>query len=277
MALGREQTTSCSLSIVASPPASGVRNNELFNSPDADIIVRSSDNVDFLLHKKQLEFATGAFPPAKFTSDTAELDILRVAESASILEIIFQFCYLRRFPSISIQHLVFESLVLLVEAADKYEVFSLINSRQLYICLRDCIPSHPRSVLQLAAKYRHLELIKDIAPSLVHLPLAELVDILPSPIFKYWSLYREQWFSRLIDMLSGVPYYNHACNTGPSRSFAHRTLLYQLKKGEQPASKMANALSTSACPNCHEIAEVWRAKVAEVEASMPPLDLPLDF
>lgn len=101
------------------------------NAADADIVVRSSDNTNFHLHKRNLEFATGAFPPADTVVNINET--IQLSESAATLEILFQFIYPRRFPSL--EKLEFEPLMLLAEAGQKYEVFSLINACQFQLRL----------------------------------------------------------------------------------------------------------------------------------------------
>ncbi|KIK67696.1 hypothetical protein GYMLUDRAFT_36429 [Collybiopsis luxurians FD-317 M1] len=98
--------------------------SEKFNAADADVIVRSSDGVDFRLHKKNLECATGGFPPADIPSDLNE--IVQLTESADTLEVLFQAVYPRPFPSV--RGLDFDTLLTLADAAGKYKVFSMIQA-----------------------------------------------------------------------------------------------------------------------------------------------------
>ncbi|KAE9383309.1 hypothetical protein BT96DRAFT_844178, partial [Gymnopus androsaceus JB14] len=139
---------------------------------DADVVIRSSDNVDFRLHKKNLECTTGFFL----------MDPVKLSESSSTLMILFQFIYPRRFPSL--KELDFQSLRLLVEAAEKYEVFGLIYACE--VNLRRFLNSNAREVLELAAKHDYLDLIEELKPTLVTTRLSELTEILPSHIYKPW-------------------------------------------------------------------------------------------
>ncbi|KIK67695.1 hypothetical protein GYMLUDRAFT_237911 [Collybiopsis luxurians FD-317 M1] len=100
------------------------KTNEIFNAEDADVIIRSSDGVDFRLHKKNLECTTGGFPPAEFPSDLN--DIVQLTESANTLEILFHAVYPLPFPSL--RGLQFDTLLTLAEAAEKYEIFSMIQA-----------------------------------------------------------------------------------------------------------------------------------------------------
>ncbi|KAE9405275.1 hypothetical protein BT96DRAFT_876808, partial [Gymnopus androsaceus JB14] len=155
------------------------------NAPDADVVIRSADNVDFRLHKTNLACATGAFPPPETNSD----EVVHLTESSETLELLFQFIYPRRFPSL--ENLNFDSLILLAEAAEKYEVVALISTCEF--SLRKFLRTHPKRILEFAAKHDYPELIMKLAPILAHTPLSELVDILPIHVYKPWSLFREQW------------------------------------------------------------------------------------
>ncbi|KAJ3794314.1 hypothetical protein GGU11DRAFT_690065, partial [Lentinula aff. detonsa] len=147
---------------------------------DADIIIRSSDNVDFYVHKKNLEFSTGGFPPANLTSSNAN-EVVALSESAATLEIMFQFVYPKRYPAL--HKLNFEALMLLAEAAEKYEVFALINSCEF--CLRNFLNQHPLTILDFAARHDYRSIVEELAMILVDTPMIDLTD-LPSTIFKPW-------------------------------------------------------------------------------------------
>lgn len=96
--------------------------DQAVNAPDADVVMRSFDNVDFRLHKKNLERHSGGFPPADTRADPNE--VVQLTESSETLEILFQFIYPNK-PSLN--GVRFELLMLLAEAAEKYEVYDLIN------------------------------------------------------------------------------------------------------------------------------------------------------
>ncbi|KAJ3906151.1 hypothetical protein F5879DRAFT_798165, partial [Lentinula edodes] len=151
------------------------------NAADADVVIRSCDNVEFRLHKKNLEFLSGGFPPAD--TETNPNEIVRLSESGETLEILFQFMYPQRFPSLD--NMKIDPLIELAETAEKYEIFALIHICELH--LRSFMRQHPREILRFAAKYDHRELVKELAPILVpYLPLSELSDLLPAHLYKPW-------------------------------------------------------------------------------------------
>ncbi|KAJ3916807.1 hypothetical protein F5877DRAFT_45820, partial [Lentinula edodes] len=148
---------------------------------DADVVIRSCDNVEFRLHKKNLEFLSGGFPPAD--TETNPNEIVRLSESGETLEVLFQFMYPQRFPSLD--NMKIDPLIELAETAEKYEIFALIHICELH--LRSFMRQHPREILRFAAKYDHRELVKELAPILVpYLPLSELADLLPAHLYKPW-------------------------------------------------------------------------------------------
>lgn len=93
----------------------------LVDAGDADVIFESSDNVLFSIHRKNLEVATGAFPPSNFSTEGRNVAL---SESSSTLELMFQYVYPMPQPDVS--SLPFESLALLAEAVEKYQVFPAI-------------------------------------------------------------------------------------------------------------------------------------------------------
>ncbi|KAF5371040.1 hypothetical protein D9757_010308 [Collybiopsis confluens] len=161
------------------------RTSKLFSSADADIIFQSSDNVQFHLHKINLQYTTGGFPPADISN---KKEIVKLTEQSETLELLFQFVYPRQFPSM--RNLDFHSLISLAEAAEKYEVFAA--STACFYLLRDFVHTQPKRVLQFAAMHGYHELVVDIQPILAGSPLSDVVDILPLQMLKSWSLYREQ-------------------------------------------------------------------------------------
>ncbi|KAG6916791.1 hypothetical protein DXG01_005314 [Tephrocybe rancida] len=95
--------------------------SERFHALDADVVFKSSDNILLYIHRKNLESHAAAFPPSEF--DTRG-EIVFLTEDASTLENLFQYVYPERHPDIEL--MPFESLYKLAEAAEKYEIFSLM-------------------------------------------------------------------------------------------------------------------------------------------------------
>jgi hypothetical protein len=100
------------------------------NAKDADVIIQSCDNIDFYLHKRNLEFSTGGFP---FAATPTNGEVVHLLESSSTLELLFQFVYPQRHPSLD--RLEFDGLIALAEAAEKYEVYGALTACHLTLRL----------------------------------------------------------------------------------------------------------------------------------------------
>ncbi|KAF9064555.1 hypothetical protein BDP27DRAFT_1333421, partial [Rhodocollybia butyracea] len=87
---------------------------------DADVIIRSCDNVDFCLHKQNLHFS-------------------------------FQFVYPQRHPSLD--RLECDGLIELAEAAEKYEVYGALTACHLTLRL-GVLYSHSKVVLKFACRHQ---------------------------------------------------------------------------------------------------------------------------
>ncbi|KIK58700.1 hypothetical protein GYMLUDRAFT_689253 [Collybiopsis luxurians FD-317 M1] len=107
-----------------------VSTSQLFQAADADVLIQSSDNVQFHLHKRHLEFATGGFPPADTPTDG---QVVHLSEPSDVLEILFQFVYPRRLPTFDRGPGMddYEVVLKVAEAAEKYEVYCAIAVCQL--------------------------------------------------------------------------------------------------------------------------------------------------
>ncbi|KAJ3913446.1 hypothetical protein F5877DRAFT_83792 [Lentinula edodes] len=156
------------------------RTSSYFNAPDADVTIRSSDNVYFIF-----ECTTAAFPPAELVTDAKE--IVYLTEGGDTLEILFQAIYPRPFPSL--KDLKFDDIMLLAEAAEKYQVFLMIyasiarRGEVLYpSCSSWCydgpsLQSKRRRLLAHAVKHDDLEMVRELQPLLINIPLSEVADI----------------------------------------------------------------------------------------------------
>lgn len=86
---------------------------------------QSCDGTLFRIHKKFLEANTGGFPPVEFSTNG---ETVPLTETAATLELLFLFVYPTRQPVLA--ELDFDSLRLLSEAAEKYEVYNAMNTCQ---------------------------------------------------------------------------------------------------------------------------------------------------
>ncbi|KAJ7114177.1 hypothetical protein C8R43DRAFT_961418 [Mycena crocata] len=171
--------------------------SKLFNSPDADVIFRSSDNVLFGIHRPNLETNTEGFPPPEIsTSD----EIVSLSESSATLELLFQFIYPRRHPALD--EIPFSDLASLAEAAEKYQVFSAMNICR--IRMRDVLPLHAAEVLVYAAKHDYPFLVYEAAGFTFDVPRAEVVAMLPAHLVLPWVKYIDAWNAVLHDAISAM-------------------------------------------------------------------------
>ncbi|KAG6815648.1 hypothetical protein H0H87_012660 [Tephrocybe sp. NHM501043] len=93
-----------------------------FQASDADVIFKSSDNVLFHLHRKNIEAHSAAFPPCEINTNG---EFVPLTEDASTLENLFQYVYPRR--HLDIKLLPSDDLFKLAEAAEKYEMYCVMS------------------------------------------------------------------------------------------------------------------------------------------------------
>jgi len=88
----------------------------------ADLIIQSSNNMQFYVHSRNLEFAAGAFPGGSATEITFQPgEVVHLTETADVLEILFEFAYPRRHPTM--EDLSFQHLLRVTDAAEKYDFY----------------------------------------------------------------------------------------------------------------------------------------------------------
>jgi hypothetical protein len=88
--------------------------------PNADITLQSSDNILFKFYKKQLEVHSGAFGGAE--AFTATDEPVMFTEPSEIVDLLLQLMSREEPPDLlSVE---FNTLDLLAEAVEKYEVFA---------------------------------------------------------------------------------------------------------------------------------------------------------
>jgi hypothetical protein len=91
-------------------------------APDSDVDFLSSDGILFHVHKLNLKASAGGFAAPEFETPG---EIIRLAETALTLELLFQFCYPDYHPDV--EKLEFTEFTDLAEAAEKHQVFSAMN------------------------------------------------------------------------------------------------------------------------------------------------------
>ncbi|KAG6824747.1 hypothetical protein H0H92_005937 [Tricholoma furcatifolium] len=123
--------------------------SESFCAQDADVVFQSSDDVQFHIHRKNLETHAGAFSPSEFKTNR---EVVYLTEDSLTLERLFQYVYPQRHPDLEV--LEFEDLYKLAESAEKYEVFCVMA-----ICksrLRNLAEKYPAETLNYAFRHSYL-------------------------------------------------------------------------------------------------------------------------
>ncbi|TFK63288.1 hypothetical protein BDN72DRAFT_826721 [Pluteus cervinus] len=157
-----------------------------FNSATADVVFLSSDGVEFHVHRKNLESTTGAFPGPEISTFG---EVVPLTESAETLEVLFQYSYPQRHPEL--EEMKFETVVLLAEAVEKYEVFPAMQA--CHRIMKIYMSQRPAEVLAYAGKHGYKNLADEAAPRLITKPLDEMVKFLPPGLVIPWVLYSEEW------------------------------------------------------------------------------------
>ncbi|KAF9461570.1 hypothetical protein BDZ94DRAFT_1299144 [Collybia nuda] len=188
--------------------------SEHFNAADADVTFQSSDRVLFRVHRMNLEFASGGFPPAE-TDTHGETVVL--SEDASTLELLFQYMYPNPLPDIQ-SKCSFDNILKLGEAAEKYQVFSAMYICKLSMKYELKGKSHPIEILTYGVKHGYADLADMAALQLLEKSSYEVLSKLPTHLIVPWfnSPFREQ--SRYYNIWECLLYEARTYNFNPSYS-----------------------------------------------------------
>ncbi|KZP05743.1 hypothetical protein FIBSPDRAFT_343476 [Athelia psychrophila] len=148
-----------------------------FNDAEADIILRSSDNVEFRVLKLFLSRASSFFrnmfdlPQGAASGDQEMRDkipVIAMAESASVVKHVLQCCY----PLAAVGGITFESVVeiyKLLEAAQKYDMAGVDAIARCAIGpMSGLMINYPFEVYALAAEYKWEEEVRVAARKCLH-------------------------------------------------------------------------------------------------------------
>ncbi|KAF8638652.1 hypothetical protein AX16_010469, partial [Volvariella volvacea WC 439] len=177
------------------------RISTLFNFPDADITIQSSDAVIFCIHKINLEICCGAFPPS---SQPTMGEVVQLAETGSTLELLFQFIYARQHHQ-NWKELKFDKLYALAEAAEKYEVYTAMALCK--IMLEQFLKSYPHQLLAYATKHGYDKLADQAAIRLLQSQLDAsnfIYKLTPDAVIT-WARYWENFQTLLRGAISSLP------------------------------------------------------------------------
>ncbi|KAI0769169.1 hypothetical protein BC629DRAFT_794768 [Irpex lacteus] len=177
---------------MASPSASAV-----FDAINADIILTSSDEVRFRVHKSILANASSVFeamfdlPQQMTTSGEDELPTIPLAEPGLVLEQVLRFCY----PSLNGNVSDLHTLRLLFQVADKYDMRG-VTSQLAYILRYQFIDKEPHRAYAIACIYALWpEAVLAGKQTLAHIvpgPSLPEFDVLPASMYHKLVVYRQK-------------------------------------------------------------------------------------
>ncbi|KAJ7122693.1 hypothetical protein C8R43DRAFT_1032271 [Mycena crocata] len=153
-----------------------------FDDPDADVILRSADGVDFRVHRLVLSLASpffkGMFTLPQPNSVSPTIPTISMAESAAVLDRALRFWYPGAEPTeiASLDELreVLEALVL------KYDMQFLVPSSKKH--LREYLEQDPVAVFAIACRHGWKEIALEAAKHSLKLPLRTFELIRPGQL-----------------------------------------------------------------------------------------------
>ncbi|KAJ7891285.1 hypothetical protein B0H14DRAFT_2688429 [Mycena olivaceomarginata] len=159
-----------------------------FNFPDADIAFRSSDQVIFRVHVKNLETHSNGFPPSALCAPGSG-EVVDLSEPAATLDLLFQYMYPQRQPDLS--GIEPSLLADLAEAAEKYEMFSALEICKIF--MGNGLQDNPLKVLNYAVRHGYRDIADEAAPLTVSLPLEEVGTHMYPTYMGSWLKYYGEW------------------------------------------------------------------------------------
>lgn len=171
-----------------------------FNGNDADFILRSSDRVDFHVHKLILALASPTFksmftlpsptPPttthAGSSGDDDQRDglpIAQLSEDAATLDILLRACYPCSVPDI----LDLGSLQRVLDAAEKCEIEAY--RRPASVLLKSFVNAAPIQVYSLACRFGFADIVPIAGKAALSVNFNELLNVPPPTLRILDSLY----------------------------------------------------------------------------------------
>ncbi|KAI0779444.1 hypothetical protein C8Q74DRAFT_692093 [Fomes fomentarius] len=179
-----------------------------FDDADANIIVRSSDGVDFRLYKNVLAKASPVFrdmftlPASSSSSSESPEDpqTISLSENAETLDALFRLCYPVEHPVFT----AFEHVRAVLEAAEKYDMTSLVGNLEEYFV--PFLDSEPLRTYATGYFLQSREIARAAAKRLLEDPEFAAPDVPPPsstvflllPCIPSSSIARSAWLQRLL-------------------------------------------------------------------------------
>ncbi|KAJ6474333.1 hypothetical protein C8R45DRAFT_385433 [Mycena sanguinolenta] len=258
--------------------------NSRFDFANADVTFKSSDDVLFRIHRKNLEFCTEGFPPSEISSES---EVVELTETSVTLELLFQFMYPQRHPALDTTP--FEVLEPLAEAAEKYQVFPAMNI--CHIRMRDMVHEHPVEVAVYATKHDYPYLVSEVAPMMIAMDSVQVMEMLPQNLMLPWVRYVKEWTNVLQNHALTLPIgcstavhsprrtgiiitYTGHCASWPQLLV---TILQRLGRGVHVLGSLDEVFNPSAPPLdefrfpscCVEELTIWRSKIEVAIGQIP--------
>ncbi|EIW79748.1 hypothetical protein CONPUDRAFT_33035, partial [Coniophora puteana RWD-64-598 SS2] len=129
--------------------------NAPFDAPDADFILRTSDDVDFRVFKAVLSLASPVFkdmlslPQPTLASSPTETPVVPISETSTVLEPLLLICY----PSMPPVLETLQGVRALLEIASKYDIACAVQYATTHLTLPHFLEANPVSVYCIAACY----------------------------------------------------------------------------------------------------------------------------
>ncbi|KAI0683777.1 hypothetical protein BC835DRAFT_1310884 [Cytidiella melzeri] len=173
------------------------------NMPGGDIVLISSDQVRFTVHKGILSNASPVFegmlslPSTGADHEDTELPVVAVTETSTVLHQLVSFCY----PSLNGTVSDVDMLRLLIAAADKYEMKG-VTSQLAQIIRWQFVETEPYASYAIACRYGFWD-VATLAgkQTLAHLapgPSLPEYDVLPAAMYHKLVIYRK----KCVDLIS---------------------------------------------------------------------------
>ncbi|KAI0752896.1 hypothetical protein C8Q80DRAFT_1267366 [Daedaleopsis nitida] len=148
-----------------------------FNSKDADVVLRSSDSVDFKVHKHTVSLASPVLaalihhaprppPPPSGSRRHRRRPVVSLSEPSEFLEIFLRFVYPVPEPPVTLH-----DLATLLELAAKYDSPSVVSRVRLHLQRSDFLEADPLQVYALASFARMDDVVRVAARHTLSRPI----------------------------------------------------------------------------------------------------------